>query len=153
MWISTLNGLQRYDGYSFSTWHHNPADTSSLTTDGSTCLLKDNDGNLWLSSWPWGFSIFNPLSGKCRRIFDPNLVDVASACLDKDGNVWLISSKSLAEYERLSHRLILFKDLIPADIGFTRSIVYDARTDRLYMNSGRYGICLFDRAERKFYYG
>ena len=152
MWISTLNGLQRYDGYSFSTWHHNPADTNSLSTDGSFCLLKDDDGNLWLSSWPWGCTIFNPLSGKCRRIFDQNLIDVANACLDKDGNVWLISSQCLAEYERSSHRLILYRDLVPADIGFTRSILYDTRTDRLYINSGKYGICLFDRTEKKFYF-
>ena len=152
MWISTPNGLQLYDGYSFTTWHHNPSDTNSLPTDGSICLLEDRDKNIWLSSWPFGFSIFNRVTGKCRRIYDRSLIDASGACLDKDGNVWLIASHALEEYDRRSQRLVSFKQLLPADIGFTRSIVYDSSSDRLYINSGRYGICVFDRSKNEFYY-
>ncbi len=152
MWISTFNGLQRYDGYSFSTWHHNAADTNSLMTDGSVCKLKDLDGNLWMFSWPWGLSVFNPHSGKCRRIFDPDLVYGIGAFLDKDGNVWLISTVAVEEYERSSHRLISYKNLLPADISMGNNICYDRRTGNIYFNSWRYGICLFQCKEKKFYY-
>ncbi len=152
MWISTQNGFQRYDGNSFTTWHHNPADTISLPTDGSVCKLQDADGNLWLCSWPWGFTVFNSHTEKFRRDFVPNVVNALNACLDKDSNVWLVSGHSLEEYHRSTGRVISYRRQLPPDIDFYRSIQFDPLSDRLYINSGRYGICIFDLAEKKFYY-
>ncbi len=152
MWMSTYDGLQRYDGYSFSTWHHHPDDSSSLSSDGSVCLLKDPDNNLWLSSWPRGFAVFNPRSGKCRGIFGSNLTNQQGACLYKDSNVWLVSSASLEEYERSTRRLISLDSLLPPGIDFHSGIFHDPFTDDIYLNSYRFGICLFRRSEKKLYY-
>jgi ligand-binding sensor domain-containing protein len=152
MWISTQNGLQRYDGNSFITWHHNPADTNSLPTDASVCKVQDADRNLWLCSWPWGFTVFNPQTEKFRRNFVPNVVNALNACMDKDSNVWLVSGRSLEEYQRSTGRVISYREQLPPDIDFYRSILFDPLSGRLYINSGRYGICIFDPAEKKFYY-
>jgi len=151
MWISTLNGFQRYDGNSFINWHHNPADTNSIPTDGSVCKLQDADGNLWLCSWPWGFTVFNPHTEKFRRNIAPNVVNALNACLDKDSNVWLVSGHSLEEYQRSTGRVISYRQQLPADIDFYRSVLFDRLSGRLYINSPRYGICVFDLAEKKFY--
>jgi ligand-binding sensor domain-containing protein len=152
MWISTQNGLQRYDGNSFTTWHHNPADTNSVSTDASVCKLQDADGNLWLCSWPWGFTVFNLHTEKFRRNFVPGVVNPLNACMDKDSNVWLVSGSSLDEYQRSTGRVISYRQQLPADIDFYKSILFDRLSGRLYINSGRYGICIFDLAEKKFYY-
>ena len=152
MWISTQNGLQRYDGNSFTTWHHNPADTNSLPTDASVCKLQDVDGNLWLCSWPLGFTVFNPRTEKFRRDVVPGVVNALNACMDKDSNVWLVSGRSLDEYQRSTGRVISFRHQLPADIDFYKSILFDRSSGRLYINSGKYGICIFDPAEKKFYY-
>jgi signal transduction histidine kinase/ligand-binding sensor domain-containing protein len=152
MWISTFNGLQRYDGYEYATYHHDPLDSNSLSTDGSTCLLRDLDGNIWLSSWPWGFTIFDPVTGKSRRVYDPSLSDAQGACMDKTGNIWMIASASLGEYERRSHQLILFKHSLPEDVSFTRVMIYDSAGNGLYLNSVNYGICFFDLSDKQLYY-
>ncbi len=152
IWISTKNGFQRYDGNSFTTWHHNPADTNSLPTDGSVCKMQDADRNLWLCSWPWGFTVFNTYTEKFRRDFVPNVVNALNACMDKDSNVWLVSGHSLEEYQRSTGRVISYRQQLPAEIDFYRSILFDPMSNRLYINSARYGICIFDLAEKKFYY-
>ena len=152
LWISTLNGLQRYDGYDYLTYHHDPLDTSSISSDGSICLLEDRDRNIWLSSWPYGFTVLNPVTGKCKKIFDPSLSDAEGACLDKRGNVWLIASSSLEQFDYRSKSLISYKKLLPDDISLTSTMLYDPRSDDLYMNSVKYGICLFDLARKQFYY-
>ncbi len=64
VWIGTNNGLQRYDGHSFVTWHHNPADTTTLRTEDVRCFLEDSEGCLWLNNWPLGFSRFDTHTGR-----------------------------------------------------------------------------------------
>ena len=152
MWISTQNGLQRYDGNTFTTWHRNPSVVNSLPTDASVCRLQDADGNLWLCSWPWGFTVFDPHTEKFRRDFVPNVVNSLNACLDKDSNVWLVSGRSLEEYQRSTGRVISYRDQLPPEVDFYKSVLYCPLNGCLYINSGRYGICIFDLAEKKFYY-
>lgn len=48
IWIGTSNGLQRYDGNRFLTFHHNPDDSLTIPGDGIRKILKDNKGRLWL---------------------------------------------------------------------------------------------------------
>src|SRR5690348_17643039 len=47
MWIGTDNGLQRYDGYRFVTWVHDPQDPGSLSQNIVTALAFAPDGTLW----------------------------------------------------------------------------------------------------------
>lgn len=48
IWIATMNGLQRYDGRRFLTFHHNPADPHSIPNDGVYGLHMDKKNRLWL---------------------------------------------------------------------------------------------------------
>ena len=41
IWISTTNGVQKYDGYSFTNYHHDPSDPQSIISDNAGFLLKD----------------------------------------------------------------------------------------------------------------
>jgi hypothetical protein len=48
LWFGTQYGLDRYDGYKFKVFVHDPGRASSLTCVTVYSLLKDRDGTLWV---------------------------------------------------------------------------------------------------------
>jgi signal transduction histidine kinase/ligand-binding sensor domain-containing protein/CheY-like chemotaxis protein len=59
MWIGTVDGLCRFDGYSFKIYKNDPADTTSLKSDIITRLFEDHQGNIWVGAGD-NLDIFNP---------------------------------------------------------------------------------------------
>ena len=50
LWVATDYGLNRYDGYNFQTFLHQPSDSTSLTDNMIVCLMVDREGRLWVGS-------------------------------------------------------------------------------------------------------
>ena len=50
MWIATENGLNRFDGYRFTTYYHHSGDTTSLGSNIVTSLYQDRQGQLWVGT-------------------------------------------------------------------------------------------------------
>jgi len=48
LWFGTQYGLNRYDGYRFRVFKHDPADARSLGGVYISALFKDRDGKLWI---------------------------------------------------------------------------------------------------------
>ena len=67
LWIGTHDGLNRYDGYEFKKFRHNPADNNSLPDNTIKSICEDGQGNLWLVTNA-GVCRFNPLAGKFTGI-------------------------------------------------------------------------------------
>lgn len=54
MWFGTQYGLNRYDGYKFKLFKHEPGNPSSLSSVYVYALFKDRSGSLWpaaISIW------------------------------------------------------------------------------------------------------
>ena len=50
MWIATENGLNKFDGYRFTTYLHNPDDSTSLGSNIVVKLYCDRKGQLWVGT-------------------------------------------------------------------------------------------------------
>ena len=50
MWFGTLDGLNRFDGYSFKVYHNRFMDTTSLLSSVVYGITEDKAGNLWLGT-------------------------------------------------------------------------------------------------------
>ena len=50
LWFATVNALQRYDGYSFETYQHDPEDPDSIASSEVMKMIEDRDGQLWLAT-------------------------------------------------------------------------------------------------------
>jgi len=59
MWFGTRSGLNRYDGYNFSVYQHNPPDPQSLSHNLINCLMEDSDGILWIGTNGGGLNRFD----------------------------------------------------------------------------------------------
>ncbi|WP_285822017.1 ligand-binding sensor domain-containing protein [Xylanibacter muris] len=50
IWIATEYGLNRFDGYHFTTYLHQPDDTTSLCCNAVSKIYCDDDGSLWVGT-------------------------------------------------------------------------------------------------------
>ncbi|UCH96254.1 MAG: hypothetical protein JSV88_05195, partial [Candidatus Aminicenantes bacterium] len=50
MWFGTEDGLNKYDGYNFTVYRHNPDNSASLGNDYVTSIFEDSDGSLWIGT-------------------------------------------------------------------------------------------------------
>ena len=58
IWIGTQDGFNKYDGYSFTAYYHNPEDSSSICDNFIRALEVDSVGNIWIGT-DNGLSKFN----------------------------------------------------------------------------------------------
>ena len=50
MWFGTFNGLNRYDGYEFKTFHYSEQEDLGLTHNFISDLAVDASGNIWVAT-------------------------------------------------------------------------------------------------------
>ncbi len=56
VWVGTQNGLDRFDGYDFALYSHDPADPTSLGNNWILALTEDPSGDLWIGTRGGGLS-------------------------------------------------------------------------------------------------
>ncbi len=68
IWIAGEEGLQRYDGYSFTDYFHNPHQPNNTIPQGKLMSLAiDEKNRLWLGSFSDGFGLFDPYYNKAKN--------------------------------------------------------------------------------------
>lgn len=50
MWFATDDGLNKYDGYQFTTYKHNPENGFGISNNYVYDILEDHDNNLWIAT-------------------------------------------------------------------------------------------------------
>ncbi len=96
MWFGTKDGLNRYDGYSFTVYQNNSFDITSISDNYITTLFEDSRGILWIGTLSGGINRFNRDAETFDRItitssFSGNLItnEVLSLTEDSVGNIWV----------------------------------------------------------------
>jgi len=95
MWFGTQDGLNRYDGYVFTVFRHEPLDSSSLSQNWVSACLEDHRGALWVGT-RGGLDRFDPTSETFRHFpHDPSQAQglsndrVRSIYEDRQANLWV----------------------------------------------------------------
>lgn len=109
IWIGTQDGLNRYDGYSFKVYKHNPQDPNSLSDNYIQTLFVDSKGVLWIGTYGGGISIFDRQTEKFTNFrndeknassLSNNLVMAITE--DDKGNIWIGTSGGLNRFNQKS---------------------------------------------------
>jgi signal transduction histidine kinase/DNA-binding response OmpR family regulator/ligand-binding sensor domain-containing protein len=97
IWIPTINGLARYDGYTCKVYRNNPDDSASISSNRLMSIYLDRRDRLWIGTWASGLTMYD--GGKDRFLnFYPAKDDSTSLLCayiflireDKQGNIWLL---------------------------------------------------------------
>ncbi len=59
IWLGTDDGLNKFDGYSFTTYRSNPKDTNSISNNHITDIVEDSKGNLWIGTMGGGLNKYD----------------------------------------------------------------------------------------------
>jgi len=63
LWFGTQDGLNRFDGYSFTVFQHDPNTPGSLSGNFVQALHEDRDGRLWIGTAGGGLNTFDLRTG------------------------------------------------------------------------------------------
>ena len=95
VWIGAQDGLNRYDGYNFRVFRHDPADPNSLSNSFISALHVDRRGDLWVGTAD-GVNRFDSRSETFIRYqHDPNAPrslgsnNITVIYEDRQGTIWI----------------------------------------------------------------
>src|ERR1700751_4217673 len=64
IWIATKNGLNRYDGYSFTVFTNDPYNQHSLSSNTVLALFEDSKGRIWAGTENAGLNVYDKRTGE-----------------------------------------------------------------------------------------
>ncbi len=117
LWIGTLSGLNRYDGYNFKTFRHQENDSTSIRDNYIEGIYEDHLGRIWVDI-PLGFNIYDPIKDQFlydqeQALMDLGVVEkqIRSVYTDRFGNFLYLGTKSgvtifspsSGTYSKISH--------------------------------------------------
>ena len=62
MWFSTQDGLNRFDGYTFTVFRNHPQDTTTLSDNYCWTLIPSRRGGLWVGTYDGGVCYYDPIT-------------------------------------------------------------------------------------------
>lgn len=75
IWIGTLNGLARFDGYEFKRYYSDPNDPNSFKGLNIWNIYQDKQGKLWISSGPSFLNMYSPITRTFKQYKYTHLVE------------------------------------------------------------------------------
>lgn len=152
MWFGTNEGLNKYDGNTFTVWQPDPGNpTHSFQNSHITGLCEDHSNRLWVITEGGGLHELNKQSG----LVTPHLIQASKAHRwnnqlsiyeDKQGVLWLSTFAGLARYEPEKHSFTLYPAPQPE---VPIKTVFEDRQHRFWVATNR-GLYLFDRSTGRF---
>jgi signal transduction histidine kinase/ligand-binding sensor domain-containing protein/DNA-binding response OmpR family regulator len=111
MWFATFNGLSRYDGKNFHTYHSKPGDTTSLSNNRIEYIKEDKDGYIWGITLDDNVHRIDPYTHVVLDLFSQILkqeVPIEDYLITSNGDLWLWGNKGCVYLRYSANR----KDLI-----------------------------------------
>ncbi len=114
MWFATQDGLNRFDGYTFTVYSHDPLDSNSISDIGIQKLYVDNTGNLWvitlsgkLERYDYEHDLFFHYHINKTNTFDKPSERISSIVEDRTGQLWVCTgSGNIYHYNQIRDNFI-----------------------------------------------
>ena len=157
LWIPTDNGLNRFDGYSFKVYKHNPGDTTTLNSDAAYSVFEDSRGNLWVGT-NYGLNLYNYKFDNFRQIkfymkqSQFSLI-VNSIVEDSNKMLWLITSHGLIRFDPITESYSFYNhrfrnDGVPYHSKYNQAVIDEK--GNLWIGTEDYSVLIFDIQKESF---
>lgn len=102
MWFATLDGLNRYDGYRFTVFRHDPRDSASLTESYVQTFFEDSKGRLWIGTISGGLDLFDRVTETFVHVKDKDGKTealsngpISAITEDRQGRIWVQANQQI----------------------------------------------------------
>ncbi|MCZ2458323.1 MAG: response regulator [Chitinophagales bacterium] len=91
MWFGTKDGLNRFDGYEFKIFHHDPFDPVSIADNAISALFTDSKGRLWIGTMNGSLDLYDSRRNRFRHFLKENINkgNINAITEDPSGNLWI----------------------------------------------------------------
>ncbi len=159
LWIGTEDGLNKYDGYQFTVYKHDPDDPTSLIDNYVSEILVDRNGEIWIGTRS-GLERYDPSSGSFIHYPTHGEADVylfgswvISLYEDSQGTLWVgTEEEGLNRLDRSSGTFSNFLDESgnqPLLSDNAARVIYEDTTGDMWIGTHD-GMYHFDRASGDF---
>src|ERR1035437_4479334 len=159
MWFGTQDGLNRYDGYTFKVYRHQPKDSGSLRRSNIMSLYEDRQGTLWVGTANGALSMYDRKNDAFIHVKESSgnyqglsQRSITSMYEDRQNNFWIGTYWRLNLLDRKTGKIIQFGH----DAADTTSISNDGITsifedtkNNLWIGTSA-GLNILNRKTKKF---
>ncbi len=149
LWLGTTNGLLRYDGYTFETYRHDPADDQSISGNHIWSIAEDVNGDLWIGTSARGLNRYVRAEDRFQRYaHDPDDAgslggdrEVPWVYRDRSDRIWIaLWEDGLDRYDPSNARFLHYPMTLEDSEGVPRSSVqriWEDNTGNLWLGTKR----------------
>ena len=162
IWLGTSDGLNKYDGYSFTIYKNDPNDPNSLTDNQISSIYEapSEPGVLWVGTNNAGLVRLDRESGNFTS-FAPNLSEptslksgMISAILeDHTGRFWVATANGLHEMNRSTGEFTTYSHEMENPESLTSNAITSLFEDRfgdLWIGTWEHGLNKYERSTNTF---
>ena len=160
MWFGTADGLNRFDGYSFTVYKHRSGDSTSLSSSAISSLVCDRNGILWIATgagldrYDRGAARFIREGGSGNDTSGLHRPGIATLVLGADMAMWIgTKGRGLLRLDTRSGAVKTFRH-DPSNVqslaGDSISCVYPASDGRIWVSYDGGGLSIFNERASVF---
>jgi signal transduction histidine kinase/ligand-binding sensor domain-containing protein len=150
MWFATEDGLNKYDGYGFTIFRHDPQDPTSLSDSFVRFIHEDSSGMIWAGTWNGGLESLDPATGEFAHYrhdpADPYSLshdNVLYLYTDHAGALWVGTAAGLDRFDPRSGHFAHYQH-DPADNStlsdYSVVAIYQDSSDQLWVGTWNGGL-------------
>ncbi|MBL4704715.1 MAG: hypothetical protein JKY54_09345, partial [Flavobacteriales bacterium] len=153
IWLGTQEGLNKFGGYSFKVFKHDPGNQRSLSNSFIKTIIQDSHGIIWIGTESGGVNFFNPRTRRFTRLKGHEILEkgqIKTFAMDDDRNLWIGS-----EHGGLLKFMVKDSSIIEYDIeqgisaATINKICINKRGDVLVGSQGR-GLFVLQKNHKSF---
>jgi len=117
LWFGTQDGLNRFDGYTFTVFKHDAGDSTSISDNWINTLCEDPHGNIWIGTFEGGLNKYDPKRNTFTTYRQESANDnfnaydrIHAVYIDREGLIWVGSEGAgLSRFDPFSGKFINYQ--------------------------------------------
>jgi len=156
LWIGTQMGLNKFNGYTFDKYFHNPTDTTTISDNWIYSIIEDQDKNIWIATKN-GLNKFDRKTAKFYRIHfrdsKNNYINnaVYGLDLDKNGNILINTPPILHIYNPNTNQTEYYTSSLEVNTAISEQCIpiLEDSNEQIWI-ANQNGLCKFDYKNKSF---